>query len=229
MIFMVVIAICIAIYLLYKTFCGSKQETYQTSKSELDAMGEIISIMDRYLKKYNIDYFLLAGTLIGGLRNKPPGILYWDDDIDVAIFDKDTQKLEQMLHDSSFLKQVDVAKTLFGYQFYPKNHRKFNKGKKEFIYDIFIFTKQKDNQYRMINNEFPQSIIPTLGHVFPIQHKPFWKFILPYPNKGLEMLKIQFGDNILDQVQYYNHSNFSKPESYPVTKETTTPLHLKVL
>ena len=49
---------------------------------------------DRICKKYNIQYFAFAGTLLGAVRHH--GYIPWDDDLDLGIFREDYEKLEKV-------------------------------------------------------------------------------------------------------------------------------------
>ena len=56
--------------------------------------GEILSILDDFLfvcRKYNLEYFGIAGTAIGAIRHK--GFIPWDDDIDLAMPRKDFERM----------------------------------------------------------------------------------------------------------------------------------------
>lgn len=54
---------------------------------QLDLMAEF----DRVCKKHNIKYYAFGGTLLGAIRHK--GYIPWDDDIDLALFRPDYEKL----------------------------------------------------------------------------------------------------------------------------------------
>ena len=61
------------------------------------------------LKKYNVKYWLDAGSAIGVLRNG--GIIPWDDDVDIALYNKDINRITT--EDDEY-KLVEFAATDLG-------------------------------------------------------------------------------------------------------------------
>lgn len=57
---------------------------------ELDLLDQL----DKVCKKYQLQYFLIRGTLLGAVRHK--GFIPWDDDLDVAMPRKDYEKLKEI-------------------------------------------------------------------------------------------------------------------------------------
>ena len=64
---------------------------------ELDLLNQFIDVCE----KYNLEYHVTAGTLLGAIRHK--GIIPWDDDIDVQMPRKDYDKLLSIA-DQAFTK-----------------------------------------------------------------------------------------------------------------------------
>ena len=54
----------------------------------------LLQELDRVCKKYGLRYFAEYGTLLGAVRHK--GFIPWDDDIDVAMFRDDYEKLKEV-------------------------------------------------------------------------------------------------------------------------------------
>ena len=54
---------------------------------ELDLLNEF----QKVCKQYNLKYFAIGGTLLGTIRHK--GYIPWDDDVDIAMFREDYDKL----------------------------------------------------------------------------------------------------------------------------------------
>ena len=51
---------------------------------------EMLTEFDRICRKYEIEYFIIAGTLLGAVRHG--GFIPWDDDVDVAMKREEYEK-----------------------------------------------------------------------------------------------------------------------------------------
>ncbi|MBF0361700.1 MAG: LicD family protein [Oligoflexia bacterium] len=60
-------------------------------QEEADAIYNLLESIDSVLKKNNIKYTMIGGTLLGAIRNK--GLIPWDDDGDIAVREEDISEL----------------------------------------------------------------------------------------------------------------------------------------
>lgn len=71
---------------------------------------EILRFIDNVCKKYDLEYILAYGTLLGAVRHK--GFIPWDDDLDILMMREDYSKLIEVLPDE--INRIDYIKENFG-------------------------------------------------------------------------------------------------------------------
>lgn len=54
-------------------------------QAEIDALYDVLDLVDRALRRCSVEYCLIAGSLLGAVRSK--SILFCDDDVDIAVID----------------------------------------------------------------------------------------------------------------------------------------------
>ena len=67
---------------------------------------DILIYIDKICKKHNLNYYLFGGTLLGAVKYK--GFIPWDDDIDIALFREDYNKLINILKNDEKYKLFSV-------------------------------------------------------------------------------------------------------------------------
>lgn len=82
---------------------------------------ELLKLFDKICQKYDIEYWLDYGTLLGAVRHG--GFVPWDDDIDVSMLRKDYDKFVKIFPEE--IKQIDELKDHIIISKLTKPHERF--------------------------------------------------------------------------------------------------------
>ena len=133
---------------------------------------ELALEVKRVCNKYNIKYFLIAGTLLGAIRHK--GFIPWDDDMDIGMLREDYEKFlkawEKETSSKYFLQTwqtetqyaLPFAKLrLNGTQYIEQNIAHLNLHSGIFI-DIFPFDNTPDNELLKVIHNIKTSLLKRM-------------------------------------------------------------------
>lgn len=192
-------------------------------KAELLKLFKLtISILD----KLNIEYWIDGGTLLGAMQIE--GMIFWDDDIDIAIPEKSFLKLVDIISDERYKKifkkanidfdlkrTKDVRSKEYDYQVI---NSKFIKSKYDYLFiDLVFFIKigeQYNHNFKLLNYpydikdiyplrevKFENFYVKCINNPYPFLNNGywFWRHLLAARYSHLEHLK----NNIKSRDIYY--------------------------
>ncbi len=161
---------------------------------------EFIKNILPYFTKYNIIYWVHAGTLLGMVRHK--GIIPWDDDIDFGYIDSENVNL--LINEIK--DKYIIENTFFGFKITDKTNNKI------FI-DMFKFNIDNDNnkvnQTKLSNIIWPKENY-YFDELFPLVKEKFESIELPMPIGANKFCKKVYGNDYMDI--FYVHS--PHPDSF---------------
>lgn len=175
------------------------------SKNEVNNLYLLMFNLTSIFKYYNIEYFIICGTLLGSYRHS--GLMPWDDDIDLGILDQ---------YDS-ILQSNEFKNTLYKYNMIISNPNDISFGYKIFpidsnfpFIDIFIFS-QTQNKI-IYKYDYPKKIWPNeyfyLNELYPFKKYKFGPLMLNGPNNSFNYLKRSYGlSSFFIIVNKHNHKN----------------------
>ena len=162
------------------------------SEKDLDLMLEMLDDFSKTMDKYNLTYFMDAGTLLGSYRHH--GMIPWDDDIDVfadveqykkvrTALDTLKDKYVASVHSKGLLKlhsRHDSNSTLY------KSKTNIYPWKWPFL-DIFWFHRNGSRLHRLYNRE-----VYKVSDIFPLKKRPFGTLKLNSPCNAALFLRKKF-------------------------------------
>ena len=105
----------------------------------------MLYILDKVFTEHQIEYWMSGGTFLGAIRHQ--GIIPWDDDGDVEIFDSDEKKVANLGPELA-THGLMIMRTWFGFKIFPA-HGKQIPGY-QWLYpaiDIFVMKKKKSSPH----------------------------------------------------------------------------------
>lgn len=139
------------------------------------------------LERYQIEYFIFFGTLLGGVRHQ--GLIPWDTDIDIVINYKD---IEKILH---------ILQHELGNQYFIENQsspniaggllRVFLSKKNTLHVDLFAYIEEEENIVFAYHRKIKKETLFPLTKI-KLYEKSFWA-----PNNAKKHLKAIYGDDCM--------------------------------
>jgi len=141
---------------------------------------KLLYILDQVLTKHNIEYWIDGGTLLGAIRHK--GLIPWDDDGDVQMWDIDEDKLVSLK--SEFEKyDVILMNTWFGYKIFFKTGTKIKGYRWRYpAIDIFLVKYEDDRtvySYPRAQKYYGHRCYYHVDNMYPFEKYKFGSFELP--------------------------------------------------
>lgn len=181
--FKIIIVSVLILYIIYIILYRYKFPLFMSKDTE-ENFTNLLEQVDIILKKNNIQYFIICGTLLGSIRHGK--IIPWDDDADIGILDNDMDKFNS----------IDFSK--YGFKFIPASKDGCGKiflSEKVFV-DIFPFEKN-NGIYQYLEKGARQKWPNEYFHeaeLFPLKKYKFGRLCLSGPQKYLPYAERAWGN-----------------------------------
>ena len=182
---------------------------------------DLLKITTGILDEFNIDYFLISGTLLGFIRHND--FIPFDDDIDLIVSpdikDKVPDIMKKYNSQITLVMKDDIIKTCFKDKVINLNNFKIwsnhlvNKKDSYFwpFIDLFIFKYSIDKKYI---NFFGKDW--DIEYFFPYQRIDFNTLNISIPKNPHYFLSINYGK---DYMKILKSSNWNHKKEFGITKQ----------
>jgi len=181
-----------------------EKDILNISLSQLKMLN-MMKIFHNICKINNINYFLIAGSLLGCIRHN--GWIPWDGDIDLMVDTNDIKKLKEKCMESDILMKNNMW---FQDSTTDKNYKLpwskirdnnscyigdiDNSHHNGLMIDIFEYKKINNNDIILLNYDKKEEIF-NMKDIFPLKKHVFEDTMFYIPNNYKKFIKYDYGDN----------------------------------
>ena len=198
---------------------GLMNMKYYINFSRHYMLFNLLQILTKLFDDNHIEYFIICGALIGYHRHNK-GFIPWDDDIDIGVFEKDSDKITQIINEYCNDNARFILTNKHGiYKFIYNNS---NTDKTMIMIDIFMYKYLEDKMYyhyytpklqRMFPREYITSdeiypLIPTNFVLYLPDGKEYDTVNINIPNKSTEYLDRVYPNWINDKKVSTPHNTY---------------------
>ena len=202
-----------------------------TDATTVKRLYAIARVVDEAFKEAGIHYWATAGTLLGCVRHQ--GLIPWDDDLDVCMYEEDKaklDKLERLLNDSGF--QLTESPTVGYYIFHESESENVTEHVSYHRYpfcDVWLMAREGDRRCMSDKRGMVSYPEEYYNHQDTVQteRRAFGDLFLNCPVNSEEYLTRNYGENCLTEgmTPHWDHINKCdlKPVRFKLEKEHYQP------
>lgn len=218
-----VVAVCVLFRADKESFTNHKY----LSQGEVDTLYKLVATVDAVLTHHRVRYIAIGGTLLGQVRHK--GLIPWDDDADIAVFDQATLFSDEVVADLAahgvVLKDTNTCPKLF---FADSPRASTFPWNFPFV-DVFVLQRTAPGQWEYADKaqreQWPDVYYDS--EVFPVVRQPFGPIQICCPANPVPLLRRSYGPDCLTTFyEQYDHKREEvrdDTEAYALTQELQRP------
>ena len=187
-----------------------------TNINKLEILIECLYEFHLFAEKYSIKYTVISGTLLGTIRHN--GIMPWDNDLDIAIFDQDNYVKINILKDKFNINtKFTIKNYISGFKFYYNNDALGEIFTMNLVNNKYIYSGPyiKNKPCFIMNYVFPFMNFKE-EDIFPREKHKFEYYEVYIPNKYEEILIQNYNKDVLIEYRFNPNHNKLHDSKYAI-------------
>jgi phosphorylcholine metabolism protein LicD len=185
-----------------------------TNIDKLEVLIECLYQFSQFADKYNITYSIVSGSLLGAIRHE--GIMPWDNDIDIAIFDKNNYvKINILKEKFNKNSKFTIKNYISGFKLYHYDDALGEIFTMDLVNTNYVYSGPYINNKPcyIMNYVFP-FISFDKEDIFPLKRHKFENFELNIPNNYEKILIKNYNKDVLTEYRYNPNHNILHDSKY---------------